>query len=128
MLARRQEINTQVQVLIDGFLPAVSLWVALVLRYYSAFWFNLRDTVAPFHNYHCLFIVIMPFRADPARPAGILSLAPEQDAMAIPRANCARDDRSQHHCQRLRHLSAPANGKSQCSVALYRDRHDLVAG
>ncbi len=61
MLARRQEINTQLQVLIDGFLLAVSLWVAWVLRYYSTFWFNLKDTVDPFHNYHWLFIVIMPF-------------------------------------------------------------------
>src|SRR5712691_6813147 len=61
MLARRQEINTQLQVLIDGLLLAVSLWVAWVLRYYSTFWFDLRDTVDPFHNYHWLFIVIMPF-------------------------------------------------------------------
>lgn len=61
MLARRQEINTQLQVLIDGFLLAVSLWVAWMLRFYSTFWFNTRDTVDPFHNYHWLFIVIMPF-------------------------------------------------------------------
>jgi exopolysaccharide biosynthesis polyprenyl glycosylphosphotransferase len=61
MLARRQEINTQLQVLIDGFLLAVSLWIAWVLRYYSTFWFNTRDTVDAFHNYHWLFIVIMPF-------------------------------------------------------------------
>jgi exopolysaccharide biosynthesis polyprenyl glycosylphosphotransferase len=61
MLARRQEINTQLQVLIDGFLLAVSLWVAWVLRYYSTTWFNLKVTVDPFHNYHWLFIVIMPF-------------------------------------------------------------------
>src|SRR5438105_13282381 len=61
MLARRQEINTQLQVLIDGFLLAISLWVAWVLRYYSTTWFNLKDTVDPFHNYQWLFIVIMPF-------------------------------------------------------------------
>src|SRR5205823_14962811 len=61
MLARRQELNTQLQVLIDGFLLAVSLWVAWVLRYYSTSWFALKDTVDPFHNYHWLFIVIMPF-------------------------------------------------------------------
>src|SRR2546421_2544034 len=61
MLARRQELSTQLQVLIDGFLLAVSLWVAWVLRYYGTFWFNLKDTVDPFHNYHWLFIVIMPF-------------------------------------------------------------------
>jgi exopolysaccharide biosynthesis polyprenyl glycosylphosphotransferase len=61
MLARRQELNTQLQVLIDGFLLAVSLWVAWVLRYFSTSWFALKDTVDPFHNYHWLFIVIMPF-------------------------------------------------------------------
>ncbi|PYK29947.1 MAG: sugar transferase [Verrucomicrobia bacterium] len=61
MLARRQEINTQLQVLIDGFLLAVSLWLAWLLRYYSTFWFNTRETVDAFHNYHWLFIVIMPF-------------------------------------------------------------------
>src|SRR5581483_3200927 len=61
MLARRQELNTQLQVLIDGFLLALSLWIAWLLRYYSTSWFHLRDTVDPFHNYHWLFIVIMPF-------------------------------------------------------------------
>jgi len=61
MLARRQEINTQLQVLIDGFLLAVSLWVAWLLRYYGTSWFNLKETVDPFRNYQWLFIVIMPF-------------------------------------------------------------------
>jgi exopolysaccharide biosynthesis polyprenyl glycosylphosphotransferase len=61
MLARRQELNTQLQVVIDGFVLAVSLWVAWLLRYYSTYWFGLKDTVDPFHNYHWLFIVIMPF-------------------------------------------------------------------
>src|ERR1700730_7580703 len=61
MLARRQELNTQLQVVVDGFLLAVSLWVAWVLRYYSTSWFDLKDTVDPFNNYHWRFIVIMPF-------------------------------------------------------------------
>ena len=61
MLARRQELNTQLEVVIDGFVLAVSLWVAWLLRYYSTYWFGLKDTVDPFHNYHWLFIVIMPF-------------------------------------------------------------------
>src|SRR5437764_3371135 len=61
MLARRQELNTQLQVVIDGFLLAISLWGAWVLPCYGSFWFGLRDTVDPFHNYHWLFIVIMPF-------------------------------------------------------------------
>src|ERR1700739_1205989 len=61
MLARRQELNTQLQVVIDGFLLAFSLWVAWVLRYYSTYWFNLRDTVDPQRNYAWLLIAIMPF-------------------------------------------------------------------
>jgi exopolysaccharide biosynthesis polyprenyl glycosylphosphotransferase len=61
MLARRQELNIQLQVVIDGFVLAASLWVAWLLRYYSTYWFGLKDTVDPFHNYHWLFIVIMPF-------------------------------------------------------------------
>jgi exopolysaccharide biosynthesis polyprenyl glycosylphosphotransferase len=61
MLARRQELNTQLQVLIDAFLLALSLWAAYVLRYYSTSWFNLRDTVDPQRNYAWLLIVIMPF-------------------------------------------------------------------
>jgi len=32
MLARRQELNTQLQVLIDAFLLALSLWAAYALR------------------------------------------------------------------------------------------------
>src|SRR5438270_8005040 len=61
MLARRQELNTQLQQLIDAFLLALALWAAYVLRYYSTYWFNLRDSVDQFSNYHWLFIVIMPF-------------------------------------------------------------------
>jgi exopolysaccharide biosynthesis polyprenyl glycosylphosphotransferase len=61
MLARRQELNTQLQVLIDAFLLALSLWAAYVLRYYSTSWFNLRDTVDPQRNYAWLLIVTMPF-------------------------------------------------------------------
>ena len=61
MLARRQELNTQLQVVIDAFLLALSLWAAYVLRYYSTSWFNLRDAVDPQRNYAWLLIVIMPF-------------------------------------------------------------------
>ena len=42
MLARRQELNTQLQVLIDAFLLALSLWAAYTLRYYSTFWFDVN--------------------------------------------------------------------------------------
>jgi len=61
MLARRQELNTQLQVLIDAFLLAFSLWAAYALRYYSTFWFDLSKTVDPQRNYAWLLVVIMPF-------------------------------------------------------------------
>lgn len=61
MLARRQELNTQLQVVIDGFLLAFSLYVAWLLRYYSTYWFGLKDAVDPIRNYQWLLIVIMPF-------------------------------------------------------------------
>ena len=61
MLARRQEINTQLQVLIDAFLLALSLWAAYVLRYYSTFWFGLSKSVDEQSNYAWLLIPIMVF-------------------------------------------------------------------
>src|SRR5438270_6925933 len=61
MLARRQELNTQLQQLIDAFLLALALWAAYVLRYYSTYWFNLRDSVDPQGNYAWLLIPIMAF-------------------------------------------------------------------
>ncbi|HEY6070379.1 MAG TPA: sugar transferase, partial [Chthoniobacterales bacterium] len=61
MLARRQELNTQLQQLIDAFLLALSLWAAYALRYYATSWFNLRDHVDPQSNYAWLLIPIMAF-------------------------------------------------------------------
>src|SRR5437016_89339 len=61
MLARRQELNTQLQMFVDAFLLPASLWVAWVLRYYSTSWFNLRDTVDEQSNYAWLLIPIMVF-------------------------------------------------------------------
>jgi exopolysaccharide biosynthesis polyprenyl glycosylphosphotransferase len=61
MLARRQELNTQLQVFIDAFLLALSLWAAYALRYYSTFWFSLSKTIDPQRNYAWLLLVIMPF-------------------------------------------------------------------
>lgn len=61
MLARRQELNTQLQQLIDAFLLAFSLWVAHTLRTYSTFWFDLTNTIDPFKNYQWLLVVVMPF-------------------------------------------------------------------
>jgi exopolysaccharide biosynthesis polyprenyl glycosylphosphotransferase len=61
MLARRQELNTQLQVFIDAFLLAFALWAAYVLRYYATFWFDLTKTIDPQRNYAWLLVVIMPF-------------------------------------------------------------------
>jgi len=61
MLARRQELNTRLQVLIDAFLLALPLWAAYALRYYSTFWFNLSKSVDPQSNYAWLLIPIMAF-------------------------------------------------------------------
>jgi exopolysaccharide biosynthesis polyprenyl glycosylphosphotransferase len=61
MLARRQELNTQLQVFIDAFLLAFSLWAAYVLRYYSTSWFDLSNTIDPQRNFAWLLVVIMPF-------------------------------------------------------------------
>jgi len=61
MLARRQELNTQLQVFIDAFLLALSLWGAYALRYFSTSWFDLSKTIDPQRNYAWLLVVIMPF-------------------------------------------------------------------
>ncbi len=59
MLARRQELNTQIQQLIDSFLLAFCLWLAHTLRLYATGWFS--NTVDPFSNYWWLIIVVVPF-------------------------------------------------------------------
>jgi exopolysaccharide biosynthesis polyprenyl glycosylphosphotransferase len=61
MLARRQELNTQIQQLIDSFLLAFSLLAAHTLRFYSTIWFNLTQSIDPFGNYSWLLIVVMLF-------------------------------------------------------------------
>src|SRR3954468_3742225 len=61
MLARRQELNTQIQQLLDSFLLPVCLWLAYVLRLCSTVWFNLTRTIDPFGNYWWLILVIMLF-------------------------------------------------------------------
>ena len=61
MLARRQELNTQIQQLIDSFLLAFSLLAAHTLRFYSTEWFNLTQSIDPFGNYSWLLIVVMLF-------------------------------------------------------------------
>src|SRR5437764_2439578 len=61
MLARRQELNTQIQQLIDSFLLAFSWLAAHTLRFYSTIWFNLSQSIDPFGNYSWLLIVVMLF-------------------------------------------------------------------
>jgi exopolysaccharide biosynthesis polyprenyl glycosylphosphotransferase len=61
MLARKQELNTQLQQLIDSFLLAISLIGAYFLRSYATSWFNLTRTIDPFTNYQWLLVVVMPF-------------------------------------------------------------------
>ena len=61
MLARRQELNTQIQQLIDSFLLGFSLFLAHTLRDQSTTWFDLHKSIDPFGNYWWLVIVIMIF-------------------------------------------------------------------
>src|SRR5436190_24122657 len=61
MLARRQELNTQIQQLIDSFLLAFSLLAAHTLRFYCTGWFNLSQSIDPIGNYSWLLIVVMLF-------------------------------------------------------------------
>jgi exopolysaccharide biosynthesis polyprenyl glycosylphosphotransferase len=61
MLARKQELSTQVQQLIDSFLLAFSLLAAHTLRLYSTVWFNLTKSIDRFGNYSWLLIVVMLF-------------------------------------------------------------------
>src|SRR3954463_13491870 len=60
MLARRQELNTQIQQLLDSFLLAVALFVAHALRLYSTIWVNAKP-IDPFVDYSWLLIVVMLF-------------------------------------------------------------------
>src|SRR3712207_2728832 len=61
MLARRQEINTQVQQIIDAFLLALTLFVTHYVRERSVDWFGVEKTIDPFSNYHWLIVVVMAF-------------------------------------------------------------------
>ncbi len=61
MLARRQELNTQLQQIFDAFLLAAALVAAYWLRIYSTDWFHLDYNIDAFTNYQWLLVVIMPF-------------------------------------------------------------------
>ncbi len=61
MLARKQELNTQVQQILDAVLLAVALILAHLLRFYGTEWFDLEKSIDPFSNYQWLLVVIMPF-------------------------------------------------------------------
>ena len=61
MLARKQELSTQFQQLMDALLLAASLIAVYILRFYSTAWFNLNEGIGPFREYQWLLLVIMPF-------------------------------------------------------------------
>lgn len=61
MLARKQELNTQLQQLIDAFLLALSLIAAHILRSYGTDWFHLENPIGPFSEEQWLLVAIMPF-------------------------------------------------------------------
>jgi exopolysaccharide biosynthesis polyprenyl glycosylphosphotransferase len=61
MLARRQEINTQLQQIFDAFLLALTLFATHYVRERSVFWFGVEKTIDPFSNYHWLLVVVMAF-------------------------------------------------------------------
>ena len=61
MLARRQEINTQLQQILDAFLLALTLFATHFVRYHSPEWFGVQKTIDPFSNYHWLIVVVMTF-------------------------------------------------------------------
>jgi exopolysaccharide biosynthesis polyprenyl glycosylphosphotransferase len=61
MLARRQELNTQIQQVLDAILLAATLYLAHTLRIHSTEWFNLTKSIDPLGNYSWLFIVVMLF-------------------------------------------------------------------
>ena len=60
MLARRQELNTQLQQIFDAFLLAVSLVAAHTLRVFATGWLN-TDPIGPLTEYQWLLMLIMPF-------------------------------------------------------------------
>jgi exopolysaccharide biosynthesis polyprenyl glycosylphosphotransferase len=60
MLARRQELNTQLQQIFDAFLLAFSLLAAHTLRVFASVWLN-TDPIGPFNEYQWLLVLIMPF-------------------------------------------------------------------
>jgi len=61
MIARKQELSTQVQQLIDSFLLAFSLLLAHTLRHYTTGWFLFPNSIDRFSNYSWLLIVVMLF-------------------------------------------------------------------
>ncbi|MDQ6764587.1 MAG: sugar transferase [Verrucomicrobiota bacterium] len=61
MLARKQEINTQLQQIADAFLLAATLVATHFLRARSNDWFGVEKTIDPFSNYHWLIVVVMAF-------------------------------------------------------------------
>jgi exopolysaccharide biosynthesis polyprenyl glycosylphosphotransferase len=61
MLARRQELNTQILQIVDGLLLAVSLFAAYGLRLHSSISVAESDRLDPLRNYYWLAFVVVLF-------------------------------------------------------------------
>ena len=61
MLARKQELNTQILQVIDSLLLALALLSAYSLRLHSNISFAVSKLVDPLQNYYWLLIVVMLF-------------------------------------------------------------------
>ena len=61
MLARRQELNTQILQVVDALLLAVALFTAYGLRLHSTISIAVSELVDPLQNYYWLAIVVVLF-------------------------------------------------------------------
>ncbi len=61
MLARRQELNTQILQVVDALLLAIALFTAYALRLHSSISIAVSELVDPIQNYYWLAIVIVLF-------------------------------------------------------------------
>jgi hypothetical protein len=128
MIARRQELNTQLQQIFDSFLLAISLYVAHSLRYLSTDWFNLEKTVDPLSNYHWVIIVVMAFGPILLDLQGFYQSPLTKTKVEVVHPDHAIDGLPEHRGQRLRHLFAAPAIESLRAAALHFDRHGGVAG
>ena len=75
MLARKQELNTQILQVADALLLAFSMLVAYAVRLHSNISIAVSKQVDPLPNYYWLVYRRDAFRPDSAGDAGFLSIA-----------------------------------------------------